>query len=150
MWGRRRNRANPGVVPAWGRSSSNRGLGSGSSLCRTHGKTGLGSDNGGSKSRYGGGSSGDGWSRHGCGGSGGYNSDSGRRAKVGAADRGRRRLHHSRPKAVSSASLHHGWAGEGEEMEKMGGGGFSEMIQNEGGGGGLNRWSRAAEEVKPN
>ena len=48
---------------------------------------------------------------------------------------------HSGPEAVSSALLHHGWVGEGEEMEKMGGGEVSEVIWNEkkrkeGGGGG--------------
>ena len=52
----------------------------------------------------------------------------GSRARVGAAGRGRRRLPHSGLEAVSSARLHHGWAGEGEEMERMGGGEVSEMI----------------------
>ena len=36
MWGRGWNRANPGMVPAWGKSSNNRGLVSGNILCRTH------------------------------------------------------------------------------------------------------------------
>ena len=94
--GRGRNRANPDMVPMWGRSNSNRGLGSDSILYRTHGRTALGSDNGG-----------------------------GRRARVGTVSRGRRRLPHSKPEAVSSARLHHGWPGEEEEMERRGGGGFS-------------------------
>ena len=54
--------------------------------------------------------------------------DGGNGARVGAAGRGRRRLPHSGLKAVFSARLHHGWAGEGEEIEKMGGGGVLEMI----------------------
>ena len=29
---------------------------------------------------------------------------------------------------MSSTRLHHGWAGEGKEIERMGGGGLSEMI----------------------
>ena len=99
MWWRGRNGANLGMVPPWGRGSSSRG--------RTHGRNVLRSGSGGGRSRHG---------------------DDGSEAKVGAADRGRRRLPHSRPEAVSSARLHHSWAREGEEMERMGGGGFSEMI----------------------
>ena len=52
--------------------------------------------------------------------------------------------------AVSFVRLHHGWVGEGEEMERMGGGEFSKVIWNENkrkGGGSLNRWLRAAEEL---
>ena len=40
---------------------------------------------------------------------------------------------------MSSARLHHAWVGEGEEMERRGGGEISEVIWNEmgrGGGGG--------------
>ena len=36
---------------------------------------------------------------------------------------------------MSSTRLHHGWVGEGEEMERRGGGQVSEVIWNEGGGG---------------
>ena len=63
------------------------------------------------------------------GGSGGCRSrGGGSRAWVGAAGRGRRRPPHSGLKVVSFALLHHGWAGEGEEMERMGGREVSEMI----------------------
>ena len=114
MWGRGRNRANPGVVPAWGRDSSSRG--------RTHGRNVLSGD----RRRHGGSDSGGGRS---SGGSGSWRySGGGSRARVGSAGRGRRRLPHSGPEAVSSAHLHHGWTGEGEEMERMGGGEVSEMI----------------------
>ena len=62
MWGRGRTRANLGMVPAWGKSRSNRGLVSGNSLCRTHGRTALGNSKGGGgrrgHSNYGGGSGG--------------------------------------------------------------------------------------------
>ena len=119
MWQRGRNGANPGMVPPWGRGSSSRG--------RTHGRNVLSSG------------SGDYMSRHGGGDSGGHYDDN-NRAWVGASDRGRRRLPHSRPEAVSSARLHHGWVGKGEEMERMGGREVLEMIWNEmqrkGGGGG--------------
>ena len=67
-------------------------------------------------------------------------------AKVGVASRGRRRLPHLGPDAVSSSRLDHGWVDEGEEMERIGGRNVSEMNWNEkerrgggGGGGGLNR-----------
>ena len=128
MWERVWNRANPGIVPAWGRSSSNRGLGNGNSLCKTHGRTAPGSGSGGDRSRHGGGGSGGGRSRHNGNESGGYSSSDGRRARVRAVGKGRRRLPYFRLEAMSSARLHHGWAGEGEEMERMGGGGFSKMI----------------------
>ena len=39
--------------------------------------------------------------------------DDERKARVGAADRGRRRLPHSGSEAVSSVRVHHGWVGEG-------------------------------------
>ena len=42
------------MVPAWGRSSSNRGMGCSSSLYRTHGRTALGSSKGGGGSGRGG------------------------------------------------------------------------------------------------
>ena len=90
MWGKGRNRANPGMVPAWGRSSSNRGMGSSSSLYRTHGRTALGSGGGGDGS------------------GGGRCSSGGCRAKVGPAGRGRRGAAHLRSEALSSARLHHG------------------------------------------
>ena len=48
-------------------------------------------------------------------------SDGGSRARVGATGRGRRKLPHSGSEAVSSMHLHHGWIGEGEEMEMRGG-----------------------------
>ena len=111
-WGRGQNRANHGSVPAWGTSSSNRGLGSGKNLCRTHDKTVITSGSGSCRSR------------HGSGGNGGGSNGGGRRAKVGTTGRGRIRLPHSGPEAMSSTRLYHGWAGEGEEMERMGGGGF--------------------------
>ena len=67
-----------------------------------------------------------------------YKSSGGRsRTRVGAAGRGRRRLSHSGPEAVSSTLLHHGWVGEGEGMERMGGGEVSEVIWNEKGVGGV-------------
>ena len=47
MWGRGRNKVNPGMVPTWGGSSSNKGMGSSSSLCITYGRTALGSGGGG-------------------------------------------------------------------------------------------------------
>ena len=53
MWGRGRNRPNPGMVPVWGRSSSNRGMGSSSSLCRTYGRTAFSSSRGGDDGRRG-------------------------------------------------------------------------------------------------
>ena len=111
MWWRGRNGANLGMVPHWGRGSSSRG--------RTYGRNVLSGGSGGGRSRHGGCGSGGGRSRHGGSGSG---------ARVGAAGRGRRRLPHFRPEAVSSACLHHGCAGEGEEMEMMGGGEVSELI----------------------
>ena len=115
MWERGRNRANPGMVPAWGKSSSNRGLGSSSSLCKTHGRTALSSSrgDGGRKGHnsYGGGS-----------GRGRRNSGDGR-ARVRPAGRGRRGAAHLRSEAMSSACLHHSWAREVEERMGWGGGG---------------------------
>ena len=130
MWGRERYRANLGMVPALGKSSSNRGIGSSSSLCRTHGRTALGSSRGGSDGRRGHNSDG--------GGSGGGRRSGGGRAKVGPACRGRRGAAHPRFDVVSFAHLHHGWArerdesfeGDGEEMEWLG------MKMKGGGGGG--------------
>ena len=49
---------------------------------------------------------------------------------------GRRRLLHSGPEAMSSACLHHGWVGEGEEMESMGGFRSDLELRGWGGGGG--------------
>ena len=47
-----------------------------------------------------------------------------------------------------SACLHHGWVGEGEEMERMGEGEVSKVIWNENERmGGLSRWLRVAEEL---
>ena len=69
MWGRGRNRGNPSMVPAWGRSSNNRGIGCSSSLSKTRGRTALGSSRGGGGSR--GCSSGNGGSGGGGGGGGG-------------------------------------------------------------------------------
>ena len=121
MWRRGRNGANPGMVLPWNKGSGIRS--------RTYGRDVL---NGGSgKSRH----DGSGCCKSGSGSSGG-----GRRARVGAAGRGRRRLPHSRLEAVSSALNHHGWVGEGEDIERMGGRKVSEMNWNEkerrGGGGG--------------
>ena len=48
----------------------------------------------------------------------------------------RRRLPHSWPEAVSSVRLHHGWVGDGEEMEKMGGREVSEIMKMRERGGG--------------
>ena len=42
----------------------------------------------------------------------------GGKAWIGAADKGRGGAGHHRPKSVSSAGLHHGWAREVEEVEK--------------------------------
>ena len=99
MWRRGRNGANPGMVPP-------RNRGSGSRSTRD-----VLSSNGG-RSRHSG--SGDCRSSSGC-------SGGGRRARVRASGKGRRRLPHSGPNVVPSARLHHGWVGEGEEMERMGG-----------------------------
>ena len=52
-------------------------------------------------------------------------------ARVGAADKGRRRLPHLGLEAVSSTRPDHGWVREGEEMERMGGRKVSEMNWNE-------------------
>ena len=51
---------------------------------------------------------------------------------------------HPGPEAVPSACLYHVRAGEGEEMERVGGGEFEIKMKWEGGGGGgwLNRWAR--------
>ena len=54
------------------------------------------------------------------GGSGSRSGDGGRRARVRATGRGRRRLPHFGPEAVSSAHLHHGWVREGEDGRKKG------------------------------
>ena len=94
------------MIPAWGRSSNNRGLRSGNSLCRTQDKTTLGSSRDSGDRR--------GHNSYDCG-SGGRRSSGGSRARVGLADRGRRGVAHPRSKAVSSARLHHGWAREGDE-----------------------------------
>ena len=107
MWGRGRNKANPGMVPPWGRSSSNKGMESSSSLYRTHGKIALGNGGGGSRR--------------------GHSSGDGGRAKVGPADRGRRGAAHPRSEALSSARLHHGYAREGDDMERMGRGGWDHI-----------------------
>ena len=96
------------MVPAWGRSSSNRGLGSSNILCRTHGRTALGSSRGDGSKRghnsYGGNNGG-----------GRHNIGSGK-ARVGPAGRGRRGAMHLRSEVVSSVCLHHGWAREGDQM----------------------------------
>ena len=114
MWGRGRNRANPGMVPTWGRSSSNRGMGSSSSLYRTHNRTALGSSRGGDGGRRGHNS------YCGSGGEGRHSSGDSGRARVGPPGRGRRGAAHLRSEAVSFVRLHHDWAREGEE--RMGGG----------------------------
>ena len=80
MWGRERNRVNPGIVPAGGRSSRNRGIGCSSSLNRTHSRTALGSNRDGGGSR--------GYSSGG-GGSSGRRGNRGGRARVRSVDRGR-------------------------------------------------------------
>ena len=114
MWRRGRNRANPGVVPPRNRGSDGR-----------------------SRDVLSGGS-GNGGSRHGDSGSSGGSG----KTRVGASGRGRRRLTHSRPKVMPSTRLHHNWAGEGVEMERMGGRKVSKMKLNgkeRRGRGGLNR-----------
>ena len=93
------------MIPPWGRGSSSRGIAYGRNVLS------------GGRSRHGGGSSGG--CR--CGGDG-------NRARVGGVGRGKRRLPHFGLEAMSSARLHHGWAGEGEEIERMGGGEVLEMI----------------------
>ena len=120
MWGRGKNRANPRIVLAWGRSNCNRGMGCNSSLSKTHNRTALSSSRGGSGSR--------GYN------SGGGKRSSGGRARVGPNGRGRRGAVHLGSKVMSSARLHHGWAREGEKrigrgedgmkMKKWEGGGF--------------------------
>ena len=80
--------------------------------------TALGSGTSGGRSRHGGDDS----------------SGDGRRARVGPAGRGRRRLPHSGPEAVSSARLHHGWAGEGEDGRRGVFRNDSRMKRREGGG----------------
>ena len=100
-----------GLTRVWyllgGRGSDNRS--------RTQGRDALnGGSGGGCRSRHDGGSSG-------C----------RSRARVGATGMGRRRLPQSGLEAVSSARLQNGWVGEGEEMERMGGGEVSEVIWNE-------------------
>ena len=127
MWGRGRNKASPVMVPTWGRSSRNRGMGCSSSLSRTRGRTALGSSRGGGGRR--------GHSSYG-GNSKGRRSSGGSRARVRPAGRERRGAAHLRSKAVFSTCLHHGWAREGEERMgclgvKMKGGGGG------GGGGGV-------------
>ena len=97
MWRREGNGANPGMVPPWGRGSSSRG--------RTHGRNVLSGGIGEGRSRHDDGDDNSGGCRY---------SGRGSRVKVGATGRGRRRPPHSGPEAVSSARLHHGWAGEGE------------------------------------
>ena len=85
------------MVPPWGRGSSSRG--------RIHGRNALSGGSGG----------------HGGGDSGGLNCSGGGgggRAWIGAVSRGRRRAAHPRPVAVSSMGLRHGWAREGEEVER--------------------------------
>ena len=110
---------------------------------RTHGGDALSGGSGGDRSRHGGDIGCGCRSRHDDGSSG---------CRNGAVGRGRRRLSHSGPKDVSFMCLHHGWVGEGEEMERMGGGKVSEVIWNEmreGRWGGLNRWLRATKELSP-
>ena len=141
MWRRWGNGANPSMVPPRGRGSDIRS--------RTHGRDALSGGSSGSRSRHGD-DSGSGCacrSRHGNGSSGCRSS--GDRARVRDAGKGRRRLPHSGLEAMSSERLHHGWVGEGEEMERMGGGEVSEVIwnENERRGGGLNRWLRETEEL---
>ena len=103
MWGRERNRANLGMVLAWGNRSSNRGMGSSSIFGGTHGRTALGRGRG-----DGGGCSGE-----------GRRSSGGGRAMVGPVSKGRRGSAHPRSEVVSSVRLHNGWAREGDE--RMGG-----------------------------
>ena len=54
---------------------------------------------------------------NGSGSMGYWSGGGGMMARVGASGRGRRRLPHPGPEAVSSARLDHGWVREGEEME---------------------------------
>ena len=53
MWRRGRNRVTPGMVLAWGMSSSNRGMGSSNNLYRIHNRIALGSGRGDGGSRRG-------------------------------------------------------------------------------------------------
>ena len=97
------------MVPPRGRGSDSRR--------RTHGRDAL---SGGGRIRHGC-DSGDGFrSRHDDDSSGSRISDGGSKAMVRATGRGRRRLLHYGKEVVSSTRLHHGWVGEGEEMERMG------------------------------
>ena len=128
MWRRGRNRANPGMVPPRGKGSDNRS--------RTHGRDALSGDSGDGRSQNGGCSGGGCKSRHDGGSKGWGRIGEGSRARVGVTGRERRQLLHSRLEVVSSARLHHGCVGEGEEMERRGGGEVSEVIWNERGGGG--------------
>ena len=83
-------------------------MGGSSSRGRTHDRTALSSNKSSGRGRQGGGSGRGGWNcNSGCG-----------RAWIGAVDRGRRRAVRPRTVVVSSAGLHHGWAREGEEVEK--------------------------------
>ena len=109
------------MVPPWGRGSS-RG--------RTHGRNVLSGSSGGCRSRHGDGSSGG----HDDNNGGWRCSGGGSRAQVGAAGRGKRRLPHSRPEAMSSACLYHG--GDGEVGWKRGFRNDSGMKRREGRGGG--------------
>ena len=130
MWGRKRYRANPSMVHTWGRSSRNKGMGSSSNLCRTHGRTALSSSRGDGGGRRG----------HNSGGGdsgGGRRSSGGGKARVGLGGRGRRGAAHPRSEAISFTCLQErrGWEeesfrGDGEEMEWL------EMKMNGGDGGG--------------
>ena len=100
-------------------------MGCSNSLNRTHGRTALGSSNGGDHS-----------------GGGRRNNDG--RARVRPAGRGRRGATHPGSKVVSSARLHHGWAKEGNE--RMGRGEDGMKMK---GRGGLNRRVREGERLNP-
>ena len=108
------------MVPPQGRASDSRS--------RTHGRDALRDGSCGGRSRHGGGSR----SKHGGGGNSGCRSSGGgSRVRVGVAGKGKRRFPHSGSEAVSSARLHHGWVGVGEEMERRGGGEVSKVNWNE-------------------
>ena len=90
------------MVSPWGRGISTRGMGGKSSRGGAHRRTALN----------------DSWGRHGGGGGRSWRCGCGDRAWIGAAGRGRGGAAHLRPEGVPSAGLHHGWAREGEEVER--------------------------------
>ena len=112
IWWKGRNEANPGMVPPRGKGSDNRS--------KTHGGDALSGGSGCGRIQHAGESGSKSRSKHGGNSSGCKSRGDGSKARVGAASKGRRRLPHSGLEAVSSTHLHHGWVGEGAEMERRG------------------------------